>query len=107
VLQEDLRYWTKHLTYCTLRSFFTHQCVLLPVDRSFRIHSSKQHVERKSTLATFRELVMLEPRSELWRSMLLVKFQGIMGTKELMHTNLHHAVTILNAPKRAFAPRRR
>ena len=64
VLGEDLRHGTKHLTYCALRSFFTHQRVLLPVDRSFRIHSSKQPVERKITPATFRELVMLEPRTE-------------------------------------------
>jgi len=70
----------------------------LPRDLSFQIHAETPPAERQITLENLRELIMLAPQP--WRSMLLVKWHGIMDTEALIYTSNHYSELLVDAIKK-------
>ena len=86
------RFATKNLAYASIRSFLVHNRVLLPRDPSFKIHAEEPPAERKLTLENLHELIGLA--TQPYRSILLVKWMGLLDTEGLIYISHKHAETI-------------
>jgi len=80
---KGFRYKSKVFAYTAVRSFFMHNRVDLPVDRSFKIRGDAPPVERKLSLDDLRSLIGLA--TQPMRSMILVKWMGLMDNSALVH----------------------
>jgi hypothetical protein len=88
---------TKATCYTALRSFFNHNRVLLPVDSSFRIRGDTPPTERKITIPDLRRLIELA--TQPMRSMILVKWSGLLDTEGLIHFSNHYAGSVAEVLK--------
>lgn len=95
VLALPRRYATKQLANASIRSFFLHNRVTLPPDKTLNIRSTIPPVERQLTIEHVRELVGLAVQP--WRSMILVKWQSLADTQGLIDISNRHAGTIVEA----------
>src|SRR5208282_2662794 len=91
------RYKTQVNAYAAMRSFFTHNRVVLPQDRSFQIRGDAPPVERKLTIDNLRELIGLA--AQPYRSMILVKWMGLLDTEGLIYFSNHCAEKVVQAIK--------
>ena len=89
------RYATKRTAYAAVQSFFVHNRVMLPRDPSFKIRSDSAPVERRLTIENLHELIGLS--TQPMRSMLLVKWQGILDTESLIQISETQGEVIVNA----------
>ena len=93
-LDPELRYKTKFNAYEAARSFFQHNRIMLPVDRTFQIRTDTPPVSRRISIENVRELIGLA--SQPLRSMLLVKWMSLTDNEGLIYINRHHAGTIVD-----------
>lgn len=93
-LDPDLRYKTKFNAYEATRSFFQHNRIMLPVDRTFQIRTDTPPVSRRISIENVRELIGLA--SQPLRSMLLVKWMSLTDNEGLIYINRRHAGTIVD-----------
>jgi len=96
-LPAQLRYKTKFNAYEAPRSFFQHNRVILPVDRSFQIRSDTPPVARQLTLENVSELIQLAPQP--LRSIILCKWMALTDTDGLIYISNHFAEEIVQAIK--------
>lgn len=94
-LDANLRYKTKFNAYEAARSFFQHNRIILPVDRTFQIRSNTPPVTRRISLEHLPELIGLAKQP--LRSMLLVKWMSLTDNEGLIYISNHHASTIVEA----------
>jgi len=92
---ESRRYGTCTSGYTALRSFLLHNHIDVPRDLAFQIHAETPPVERQITLDNLRELIGLAVQP--WRSMLLVKWHGLMDTEALIYTSDHYSELLAQA----------
>jgi integrase len=74
---------TKRFAYAVLRSFFMHNRVPLPQDRSFRIVSDEPRVNGSLSVGEVKRI--LGSCNEAYRAAFLCMFQGGMGVGELIY----------------------
>ncbi len=89
------RYKTKESAYAALRSYFQHNRVMLPRDPSFRIRSDRAPIERKLTMENLHQLIGLA--TQPFRSMILVKWMGLLDNEGLMHVSHNCAADVVKA----------
>jgi hypothetical protein len=92
-----LRHGSKVVAYAAIRSFFMHNRINLPDDRSFHIHSEVPPVERKISIENLKELFGLA--AQPWRSMYLVKWMGLLDTEGLIYVSTTQAPQIAQAAR--------
>jgi hypothetical protein len=96
-LEAGLRYKTRFDAYVAIRSFFTHNRIMLPNDPSFQIRSDTPPVVRRISIENLHELIGLA--AQPLRSMLLVKWMALTDTEGLIYINNHFADQISQAIK--------
>lgn len=77
----------KRLVYSALRSFFLHNRVPLPQDRSFVVDGDKPRVVGSLTVGEVKRV--LDSCNECYRAMFLCMFQGGMGFGEVTYWSIH------------------
>jgi hypothetical protein len=92
---EGRRYKTKESGYAALRSYFLHNRIMLPQDRSFRIRADLPPVERKLTIENLRELIGLS--TQPFRSMILTKWMGLLDNEMLIYVSNNRSAELVNA----------
>lgn len=81
----QLRLGSKARYLSIIRSFFMHNHVELPLDRSFKFKSSVPCVVGRLTIDDFRKIVLSS--KPMWQSVFLSMFQGAMGKAEIIFVN--------------------
>jgi integrase len=89
------------MAYAAIISFFEHNRVALPKDRGFKIRGDVPPVERKITVQDLRRLIELA--TDPMRSMILVKWAGVMDTAALIHFSDNYAEKVVEALKKGEA----
>ena len=89
------RYNTKRIAYATVRSFFMHNRVELPLDKHFRIRADEEPVDRKLRREHVQRFIGLA--TEPWRSVLLVKWHALLDNQGLVYVSNNHAETVVKA----------
>ena len=79
----DLRESSLRRYYASLRSFFLHNRVPLPLDPSFQIRSDKPRVVGRLTVEDFKYFIASSNR--LYRAVFMCMFQGGMGLNEVVY----------------------
>lgn len=100
--QKTRRYATLQGMYATLRSFYLHNRIPLPQDRSFRIRADVPPVERQLGIGHLHELIGLA--TQPWRSMILVKWMALLDTECLLYVDRHYGNIIADAIRRNESP---
>ncbi len=89
------RFRTRQTAYAALRSFLIHNRVQLPQDPSYHIRADTAPVERRLTLEHLHQLIGLA--TQPMRSMLLVKWMGLMDTECLLQFSHNYAEPVVKA----------
>jgi len=76
-------YKTKKKVYGLIRSFFKHNRVPLPEDPDFIVKENYEATRMDISLDDFKAI--LREANLMYRSVFLTKFQGMMGTKEIIY----------------------
>jgi len=88
-----LRISSKGLYLSFIRSFFLHNMVELPSDRSFSFKSDTPPVDGNMDLERFRRILL--NCNKMYKAVFLMMAQGIMGEGELVYVSNNHAAHVL------------
>ncbi len=81
------RYRTKKQRYTRIRSFFLHNRVPLPEDKSFKLKGDEEPVQGVMTIDDLQKLILSS--NEAYQAVFLIMFQSGMGGKEFDYFNTH------------------
>ncbi len=90
-----LRFTTRVNAYTAVRSFLSHNRILLPNDPSFKIRGEAPPVERKITIRDLREIIGLA--TQPYRSIILVKWMALLDHEGLIYFSNNYAEKAVNA----------
>ncbi len=85
ISSQKFRYKTLKRKYHAVRSFFNHNRVSLPEDKSWTPTPDMIPTAGKLTIEDFRKIILSS--NELYQAIMLMQFQGFMGGAEIMHVS--------------------
>jgi len=88
--------------YSAIRSFFSHNRCALPADPAFRVQGFRPPVTPKLALEDVRRLVDAATLRD--RSVILVKWQGLLGNEGTIYVGQHLADHIVSEMKKDACP---
>jgi hypothetical protein len=98
----DLTFHGKRLVYAAVRSFFTHNRVGLPVDRSFKIQSDKPPLMPRLILEHVADVVRGANLRD--RSMVLVKWMGLLNNARTVYVRQRLAEQVVKQIRAGVHP---
>lgn len=82
---EKARFGTKKQRYTIIRSFFLHNRVPLPEDKSFKIKGDEEPVQGNLNIEDLQKIILSS--NEAYQAVFLIMFQSGMGGNEFDHFN--------------------